>query len=470
MSPRRGGGPAVLAMSATAVLMAGCLWAPQSVDPPVELPAAFSAVGEAPLADRWWRGFDDEVLDDLMAEALAGNFNFLAVWDRLDQVRAVAVRSGADLWPTLDGRAGASRDVARTPQTGRVYDTDYSLGLFAAYEVDLWGRIRATHGAARLDVEASEQNLQAGAISLTASVARTWYLLVEARAQLALVEEQLKINRQYLDVITLQFRTGQTGATDVLQQKQLVERTRSDLIRLRSTRAVLEHELAVLVGKVPGTLEVPPVATLPDLPALPAPGVPVEWVRRRPDVVAAELRVQAADARLAAAVADRFPRLSLSADAVTSGERVRDLFDNWIASLAANLTAPLFEGGRLRAEVARTRAVAAERLHTYGQAVLVSLSEVEDALVQEARQAEYVASLTQQLVLARQAKDQTLEYYTKGTTDFLRYLTALQSYQNLQRQHLAARLDLVLFRIDLYRALAGGWDLPRPFEASDTPQ
>lgn len=455
-SPRHTSTAAALAVAA-ALLLSGCLWTPRPVESPVELPAAFSAVGEAPAPERWWLSFEDQALNALVTDALAGNFSFLAVRDRLDQARAVAVRSGAALWPTLDGRAGASRDVTRSPATGRVYDTDYSLGVFAAYEVDLWGRIRAGRGAARLDVGATEQDLRAAAISLTATVARTWYRLVETRAQLALVDEQLEVNRQYLDVITLQFHKGQVGATDVLQQKQLVERTRGDRIRLQSARAVLEHELAVLAGRPPGTLETPSAATLPELPPLPTPGVPVAWVRRRPDVVAAERRVQAADARLAAAIADRFPRLSLSADAVTSADRVADLFDNWIASLAANLTAPLFQGGRLRAEVDRTRAVAAERLHAYGQTVLVSLAEVENALVREARQAAYVRSLVEQLALARQAKNQTLENYTKGTTDFLRYLTALQSYQRLQREVVAARSELVLFRIDLYRALAGGW-------------
>ena len=450
-------GAAALALSAAA-LLAGCLWAPQPVDPPVELPAAFSAVGEAPATDRWWQGFGDEVLDGLVDEALAGNFDFLAVWDRLDQARAVAARAGAPLWPSLEGRAGALREVVRTPQAGRVYDTDWSLGLLAGYEVDLWGRLRATHGAALLDVAAGEQDLQAAAISLAAAVARTWYLLVETRAQLELLQEQLQVNQQYLDVITMQFRKGRADATDVLQQRQLVERTRGDLVRLQSDLTVVEHELAVLVGRVPGTLETPAAAALPELPPLPDPGVPVEWVRRRPDVAAAELRVQAADARLAAAIADQFPRLGLSVSATTSAERARDLFDSWIASLAANLTAPLFQGGRLRAEVDRTRAVAAEQLHDYGQTVLVSLAEVENALTRETRQEQYVRSLAEQLVLARQAKDQTLENYTKGTTDFLRYLTALQSYQGLQRQLLAARLDLVLFRIDLYRALAGGWE------------
>ncbi|MBN2582661.1 MAG: TolC family protein, partial [Planctomycetes bacterium] len=170
--------------------------------------------------------------------------------------------------------------------------------------------------------------------------------------------------------------------------------------------------------------------------------------------------------RVAAAIADQFPTLGISVRAETSAERVRDLFDNWLAALAANVVAPIIDGGSRRAEVERTRAVVSERLNSYGQTVLESLKEVEDALAQESRQAEYVASLTKQLDLARQSTDQTLENYTKGSVDFTRYLTTLLSYQILQRTHLQAQRDLVLYRIDLCRSLAGSWALPRPERAA----
>jgi len=436
------------------------------VRPPVALPAAFSSAGSAALPDRWWTAFGDPKLDALVAEAIAGNFSLRVAWDRLDQARAVADTAEAPLWPTLDGTAGASRAVQRTPVLGRNYATDLSLGLLAGYEVDLWGRIRSAVDAARLDVDASASDLRAAAITLAAEVTRTWVTLIEQQAQLRILEEQLATNEQYLDVITLRFRRGQVSAADVLQQRQLVESTRGEEWLVQSAIAVLENRLAVLLGRAPGAMEMAAPEALPALPPAPATGVPADWVRRRPDVAAAERRVQAADRRVAAAIADQFPRLGLTVAAETGAEQVRDLFDNWLASMAANLTAPLFDGGRRAAEVRRTRAVVSERLNTYGQVVLESLEEVEDALAQETQQAAYVASLTRQLELAKDATDRVRDQYTLTGQDFVRYLTTLLSYQRLQRTTLLAERQLVEFRIDLYRALAGGWSITRPAETT----
>jgi len=448
-----------------AVALASCAPRGVEVSPPAGLPEAFSSEGTAAMEAKWWTAFGDEQLNSLVEEALRGNFSVRAAWDRLDQARAAAAKSGAPLWPSLDGSAGASRTVRKSPQTDRVYTTDYSLGLLASYEMDLWGRVRSACDASRLDAYASQADLHAAATTLTGEIARTWFRLIEQRRQLTLLDEQIQTNQKYLEVITLKFRRGQVSATDVLQQRELTESTKGERVLVESAIAVLAHQLAVLLGRAPGpgapgSVEFPPA--LPELPPAPRTGLPAEWIRRRPDVQAAELRVQAADRRVAAAIAEQFPKLGLSVSAETSAQRVRDLFDNWLASLAANLVAPLLDGGQRRAEVERTRAVVSERLNSYGQVVLASLKEVEDALSQEAKQAEYLASLRKQLDLSKQSTDQTLDNYTKGTTDFTRYLTTLLAYQKLQRAYLQARRELVLYRVDLYRALAGSWTLPRP--------
>ena len=448
--------------------MAGCTHPRAVVAPPLATPKAFSATGAAPLPDEWWTAFQDEQLDALVAQAMRENFSLRIAWDRLGQARAVAARSKAPLWPSLDGSADAARTTVRTPMA-RTSTTKFSLGLLAGYEVDLWGRIRSTHDADLLDVQAGRDDLHAAAITLAAQVAQTWFDLVEQRGQLTLLDEQLKTNRDYLEIVTLKFRRGQVSATDVLQQRQLVETTRGDRALVESTIAVLENLLAVLVGQPPESFSPAHLATLPEVPALPRTGVPAEWIRRRPDVRAAERRIQAADRRLAAAIADQFPRLGISLRAETSAEAVRNLFDNWLASLAANLAGPMLDGGRRRAEVQRTKAVVSERINAYGQVTLASLAEVENAIAQEAQQAQYVKSLRRQLDLADQATKQTLDNYTRATMDFTRYLTTLLAYQRLQRTHLRARRQLVQFRIDLYRSLAGGWTLERPAQAKVEP-
>ena len=162
------------------------------------------------------------------------------------------------------------------------------------------------------------------------------------------------------------------------------------------------------------------------------------------------------------------------AGAQTSNEEVRALFDNYLATLAADLVTPIIDGNRRGAEVERTRAVLSERLNAYGHAVLLALEEVEGALTEEAKQAEYVESLEKQLGLSNRSTNQTRENYTASGVDFTRYLTTLLAHQRLQRRSLGALRGLVHFRIDLYRALAASWGLARPPEAeaaaTDPPQ
>ncbi len=435
------------------------------VNPPVELPGRFSVEGHAALPERWWVALGDAKLNSLIREALQGNFTLRSAWDRLEQARAVAAKSGAPLIPDVEGAAGVARSVQKTAGMPRIYGTEYSLGLSASYELDLWGRIRSAYDASRIEAYATQQDLQAAAITVSAEVARAWYRLIEQRMQLRLLDEQLETNKKYLDIITLKFRRGQVSATDVLQQRQLVESTLSERYLIEAGIGVLENQLAYLSGRRPGDFSIEIPETLPSLPPLPRSGLPAALIRRRPDVRAAELRVQAADRRVAAAIADQFPKLALTLSTETTAEQVRNLFDNWLASIAANLVAPLFDAGQRRAEVKRTKAIVSERLNFYGQVVLTALKEVEDALSKEKRQAEYVSSLRRQLEFSAKATAQTLEKYTKGTADFTRYLTTLLAHQQLQRRYILARRDWILYRIDLYRALAGGWPLPRPKRA-----
>ncbi len=449
---------AAVVCGAAALLAVSCVSLPRELSSPVSVPDTFGARGTAPLPELWWTAFGDEVLDALVDEALGGNLGLRTVRDRLAQSTASAAKSGASLRPSASGSGSLSRQVRDT--TGRTYATDIALGLAASYELDLWGRLRATRDAAQLDTAATSEDLQAAAISLTAEIARTWYRLVERSGQLRLVDDQVRTNKDYLDVITLRFRRGQASATDVLQQRQLVHATESERILVRSAISVLEHQLAVLLGRTPdGWRAVDMPSALPSLPSLPDTGVPLDWLRRRPDLRAAELRLHAADRRLAAAVADRWPTLGVSVSASTDASRAEDLFENWLASAAASLAAPLLDGGLRRAEVKRSRAVVSEALHGYGQSVLSALGEVEDALVRESRQREYVASLEFQLVLSAQATQQTRESYIRSGEQFTRYLTTLMSHQRLQRSLLDAQRQHVEYRIGLYRALAGGWAL-----------
>lgn len=456
----------VAAVAGLAAVVSACQTTDLDSWPPVTLPAAFSATGTATLPDKWWRSFDDPVLDDLIEAALADNLSIRSAWDRLVQAEATARKAGARLLPSVDGEAGLSGKREKGVNTAgrRVIGStsDLSLGLGSSYEADLWGGIASTRDAAGLDANASEEDLKTAAITLASDVAKTWYQLIETYGQIDLLRRQLATDEQVLEIVTLKFRRGQVMASDVLQQRQQVESKRGDLVIAESAARVLEHKLAILLGKAPTSLEIPQINALVTLPDLPGTGLPAELVRRRPDLRRAQFAVLAADRRTAAAIADRFPSLTLTARVETSGEYVRDLFTNWLGSLAAGVVAPLFDAGERAAEVDRTRAVTSAALNDYGTAVLEALGEVEDALVQESNQRRYLASLESQMELADQAFQRIRDTYISGAADYIEVLNALLISQALERTYLQAQRQLIEYRIDLHRALGGGWEMSRP--------
>ena len=441
-----------------ALLLTACASVTQRSGIDTPLPGAFSMTGTVPLTDRWWEMFADPDLDTLMDSALRDSLSLRATWDRLAQADAIARRDGAARLPAvnLDGSAEHTRgeDIA----TRR----DYAVGIAASYELDLWGRVRSTAQAAQFDARAAAAALNTAAISLSAEVAGSWYQLVEQRGQLALLQRQASYNERVEELVTLRFRMGQAQAADVLRQRQLVEQTRGDSEDVRARIRVLEHQLAVLLGKAPGSVTFAARQSLDALPALPDTGLPLELIERRPDIRAAFYRVQAADARVATAIAERYPRIDLSAATNSLATSPGDLFSSWLANLAARLAVPLFDAGRRVAEVDRNRAVLSEQLNAYEDTVLLALQDVEDALAREDHQHKKIASLERRLQLADEVILRLRDRYIQGATDYLDILDTLVNQQDLARRLLTARRELLDFRIELARALAGGWDLQRP--------
>ncbi len=434
--------------------------------PPVPAMAAFSGSGSSELPERWWLSFGDPLLDRLVEQALSGNLTIRAAWARLDQADAAARKAGADLLPGLAGEAGLSK--SRSRQQG-VEDlaSRYLLGLGAAYELDLWGRLASRQDATLLEAEASSQDLRSAALSVSAEVASAWYQLVQHLAERDVLERQIKANQELLTLVGLRFRAGQALLADLLQQRQLVEGRRGDLHLVNARIGLLASRLAILRGLVPGEdrESVGGRPQLVQLPPLPATGLPVEVIQQRPDVLGSFRRLQAADQRAAAAVADRFPRIDLAARLETSAGSSRLLFDNWLASIAAGLAAPVVDGGFLRAEAERSQAVSREAFERYRLTVLEALAEVEDRLGEERRLLDSLQSVEQQAEFARQAENQLLARYRQGDVSYERVLSARISAQQLERSRLAAHLRLLENRIGLCRALAGGWSLQRPLAA-----
>jgi len=432
-------------------VMAACSVDIKDVPLPVNLPEKFSFTGQAKVPNQWWLTFNDAALNCLINQALNENFTLLAAFNRLEQAQAIAKKSGAELIPSIDGDFFTTQKNTNTTTLN-----NFTLGLAASYELDLWGRIRSNIHAAELDTLAAEEDLASAAISVSAEIASVWYKLIEQRQQLHLLDSQIKTNRDNVTMVTVRFRLGQATAADVFQQSQLLEFVIGNRLTVIANIRVLENQLAILIGKSPDTVALPEQDSFPTLPPIPETGLSTDLVQRRPDLRKAYFRIQAADQRVASAIADRFPKLSLAAGIDTSAPDLQSLFNNWMATIAGNLVMPIVDGGRRIAEVERNQAVSAEALNNYATALINAVKEVENALIQEHQQYQLVISLEKQVELSQQASTQIRSRYIYGAMDFLRVLSALLSQQNLERNRLLAQQQLIDYRINLYRALAGG--------------
>ena len=386
--------------------------------------------------------------------------------------QALTRRVASDFLPDVNGFLETSQTFGPHGNPGQTV-----WGLDTAWQIDLWGRIQARVDAESFRAAATSADYHAVALSLAAEISRTWFSLIEARAQLELLHEQADINRtKGLEAVELRFGiTGDGGSPNVLRQRQLVESTLEQMTVVRASIEILEHRLAVLTGQPPQAASYVTGSNLPQLAPLPSTGLPAELLSRRPDVRADYLAFAAADRDVEAAVTDQYPRLSLSSSLANVANHPEALFSDWFFSLGGQLIGPILDGGQRRAEVERTRAVRCQRFFEYRQTVLIAMQEVEDALARERHQIQRIEKLRVQLGYARNAHDQLRQRFITGDASFLDILSAIQSQQGLQRTMLAAQRDLILIRIGLYLALAGDFDtrpqteVVLPVDLSDVP-
>ena len=438
-------------MLVSALALTGCATAPVP-ESTVDIPPQFSSAGSQPLPDIWWQHLEDPALDRLIQQALRQNFSLAATRARLAQARALTREARADRIPQVNGDVDASLADAWGDRQRR-----YGVGVAATYEVDLWGRIEAAGEAAALRAEATAADLETAAISLSAEVANLYYGLAWKAAEVELLESQWQTNSQITDLIALRNRLGQASVDELLRQRQLVEQSRTQLALAKADLRLLNNQLAVLLGQSATQSTELAAPALVELPPIPAAGVPAQWLQRRPDLRAAFYRLQAADQDVAQAVAQRYPRLNLSLAVESVADSPSRVFDDWLGSIAAGLTAPLIDGGKRRAAVTAAEAQRRALLADYRQTVLTAVREVEDALVIDQRDQAQLTSLNEQLQLAETALEQLRFRYRRGAVQYLDVLTALTSFQSLQRQVLSLRYQLLENRISLARTLAGGW-------------
>lgn len=421
--------------------------------------AQFRTQGTSQSPEAWWEAFGDKQLNSLVQEAIENNKDLDAALARLEASQASLDAATASLFPNLSFSSTRTKSVVKgSAIQGNINNTrgfTTSAQLSASYELDVWSRVRANRLAANLQFQASAFEVQAAQLSVAGQVATAYMQWQAAQLTVQQFEKEAADFQTNLKLVEFRFKQGNVPASDVLQQRQLLEASQGNLALARANQNVIANSLNLLTGKPPNQLSLSPLNALPMLVATPQLGIPAEVLQRRPDVSQAWALLASADQSVAAAMAARLPQLTIQA---SFGDQVRDsalLFDNWVRNLSINLLAPLFDGGARAAEVDRRKALMQQAIAQYQQVSLKALQEVDNAWVQEEGQREAVSSLKKQIELAELSLNRLFAAYRNGSSNYLAILNAQQSASALKRSLINAQQQELTFRIALYRALSG---------------
>lgn len=451
------------------------------------LPAQPTANADAQLLGQWWRGFKDERLNALVEQALQGNLDLQAATARLSAARAQVKSATAERLPTLNGSAAYQRErispnalkgligSALGGNTGVSNGLASSLGplgepfnLFLAgfdssWELDLFGGIHSRVEASEANAQAMEEGRRDIRLSLAAEVTRHYLEIITLHRRLKLamrhVENQQKIHR----LAEASFQEGLASALDVkraLADREMAEAAVPPIEEQIKNRG---HSLAVLLGKPPGSLQKALAnldQSLPVPPAIPV-GMTSDLLRRRPDIRQAERNVASATASIGSAVAELFPKISLTG---AVGFQSQDLsnftnFSSGFYGFGPRLSLPIFQGGRLLANIDAQEARTAEALKAYEKTVLTAFREVEDALVSLNAEQRHQQTLTAATAASRSAVDTALAFYEEGETDMQAVLDANRVWYSAEDQRLISELAWSTGHVALYKALGGGWEM-----------
>ena len=417
-------------------------------------PLATGGPGERISAD-WWRGFGSAELAELAEQAQQRSLDVAAAAARLRQAQAQATIAGAALAPQLTASLDAGRE-GRIGSNAAVSGSSYGAGLSASYEVDFWGRRRAERDSARFALQASVFDRETVRLAVTASVADAWLQIVGARERIGIGELNLRSAERLLALVEARARAGAATPLELAQQRGLVAGQRRELAALRQQAGDARTALGTLLAQ-PGGVPVDQ-ASLAALavPSLDA-GLPSQLLARRPDIARAEAQLAAADADVAAARAAMLPRLTLTAGIGTGGDRLRQLLDNPVYSLAAGLAAPIFDAGRLAAGRDLAQAQREELLANYRQAIVNAFGDVETALNAQAGLQAQLAAQAQELAQAQQALALAESRYRAGADTLLTLLDAQRTLYAAQDAAVRLKAQQLQAAVALYRALGGGW-------------
>lgn len=458
-------------------VLGGCALGPDYQRPELMAPVQFKqvegwkAAAPADVLERgnWWALYGDTELNALAERLHVSNQNLAAAEAQYRQARALVRGARASFYPTLSGSAGVTRagqgggDSTTVSGSGASsISKSYDLSLNAAWELDLWGKLRRGLEASRAEFEASAADLAAARLSLQSELVQNYLQLRILDEQKRLLDATVAAYARSLRLTENQYRAGIVPRSDVSQATTQLKSTQAQAIDLEWQRAQLEHAIAVLVGVTPAELSIAPRESLPTLPEVPV-ALPSQLLERRPDVAAAERRVMAANAQIGVAEAAWFPDLTISASGGYRGSSFADWIEvpNRFWSLGPQLALTLFDGGARRAELERSEAVYDQTVAQYRQAVLDSFREVEDYLVQ-LRVLEQESGVQQEALDAARESLRLIEnQYRAGTVDYNSVVTVQATALNNERTNLTLLGSRLTASVQLIAALGGGWQVER---------
>ena len=460
-----------------ALTLGGCTVGPDYEPPRVDMPAGWVSPTSAepaaatqpsvavevapPQIARWWAHFNDPVLESLVLRALENNLDLRIATIRVREARAARRVARAGLYPLVDVNGSYRRSRSGVGDNATERDS-YQAGFDASWEIDIFGGVRRGVEAADAEVRAVIEDRRDVQVTLASEVALAYLDVRAIQRQLAISRSNLELQRRSYDLTRRRFEAGFETGLDAANAESIVANTES-LIPLQqaSLRQTL-YALGVLLGREPGALveELSAEAPIPVAPAEVPVGLPSDLLRRRPDIRRAEAQLHAATARIGVAASELYPRFALTGSLGLSGEDVSALSSrgNSFWSIGPSASWPLFDAGRIRANVAIRTAAQEQALLSYRATILNALNEVENSLAVYVAEQQHRRALLTVVEAERRAVELSTALYRQGETDFLNVLVAQRSLYSSEDALVQSDRNVAANLVRLYKALGGGWE------------
>lgn len=407
--------------------------------------------GDLPQSAKWWLNFEDKTLNELVTFGLQQNQSLRASLATVKRARASLDKQQASNYPNLYLSSGSNSPINKANSS----DTAF-LGLTSNWELDLWGRLDALEDKARWDVIAREALYKARANIVVGAISTAWFGWLTEVDKQRLYADQHKRTKAALNVINRRFALGKNSITDIWQQQRLLESITAQQALNNARLAIYESQLALWLGVKTSGMPTLIRAPLPQIPDLPQLGVPLMALQKRPDIQYAFAALQASNASLAAAVSDRFPRVTLRANYSTNKNSAQDLFDDWSGAFLSSLLLPILNSEGKKSIVEQQQHQLTASFAQYKQAWFDAIFAVDKALITEQQLSIVAANFGRQMALAKKTERIVALKYFNGKSSYLTLLKAQETSLSLERQVVDAQFSLINNRISLYRELSHG--------------